>query len=525
MKSLVILVAAGCLLLASGTMAQMRPGAKVEKTYGLGLPRDMDKLIPPDSDYPVYPLKPGQQAYKDVDGYRIKDTIKKITAISLESLDDGNQYWGRIAGTKYDHETTEFMAREYEKLGLTVKRIPYTEPSIWFPTHWDMSYAAAGGKSGPILTGFPTDETVATPPEGITADAVWVGIGSNADLAGRDLRGKAVIIYSFFVPGGRSHSASDRSGIFDSNTLATKAGAAMIIDVMGIPGNGQFDPEGAPEGKSAVPTMAISQDEGFMLRDMLAAGQKVQLHLKLDIEIKKNVPDQDIVATLPGMSDQVDFVLAHTDSYFQGAMDNASGMATAIDIARHYAALPKSKRPRTMMFFHEPDHHHGEYGRSIFIKDFDWSKVALILNCEHTSQSQLFLMNQDLEIGNAINARRWYVSGSPQLQQLVKNTFKDYNVSVYTTPEKQAGGSLGGFTKLAPAFHIIDHIIYHTTLDTPELVPAVGLAYSERAFLSVFDQANKMTMAQLRGTKALPQPLGGPPDGTSFGTPGTFGGE
>jgi hypothetical protein len=514
---------AGFLVLAVTTtaMAQMRPGAKVEKTYGLGLPRDMDKLIPPDSDYPVYPLKPGQQAYKDVDGYRIKDTIKKITAISLESLDAGDQYWGRIAGTKYDHETTEFMAHEYEKLGLTVKRIPFNEPKLWYPTHWETSYMT-GGVTKPLLTTFPTDETVATPPEGITADAVWVGIGSNADLVGRDLHGKAVIIYSFFVPGGRSHSASDRSGIFDSNTLATKAGAAMIIDVMGIPGNGQFNPEGAPEGPGSVPVMTVSQDEGFMLRDMIAAGQKVQIHLKLDIEIKKDVPDQDIVATLPGMSDQVDFVLAHTDSYFQGAMDNASGMATALDIARHYAALPKSKRPRTMVFFHEPDHHHGEYGRSVFIKSYDWSKVALILNCEHTSQSQLFLMNQDLEIGNSINARRWYVSGSPEFQQIVKHTLKDFNVSVYTTPEKGAGGSLGAFTKLAPAFHIIDHIIYHTTLDTPELVPAVGLAYTERAFLSIFDQANKMTMAQLRGPQGLPNPLGGP--GNSFGTPGNFGG-
>ena len=32
------------------------------------------------------------------------------------------------------------------------------------------------------------------------------------------------------------------------------------------------------------------------------------------------------------------------------------------------------------------------------------------------------------------------------------------------------------------------------------------------------------TMAQLRGTTPLPNPLGGPPDGKSFGTPGTFGG-
>ena len=73
-------------------MAQMRPGAKVEKTYGLGLPRDMDKLVIDDSEYPDYPLKPGQEAYKDVDGYRIKELIKKFTAISLKSLDDGEQY-------------------------------------------------------------------------------------------------------------------------------------------------------------------------------------------------------------------------------------------------------------------------------------------------------------------------------------------------------------------------------------------------------------------------------------------------
>jgi len=68
------------------------------------------------------------------------------------------------------------------------------------------------------------------------------------------------------------------------------------------------------------------------------------------------------------------------------------------------------------------------------------------------------------------------------------------------------GISLGALTPFAPAFHIIDHVIYHTTLDVPELVPAVGLAYSERAFLKVFDEANRMTMAELKGVK-LPNPL------------------
>jgi hypothetical protein len=506
------------LFVATAT-AQQNPryGAKTEKTYGLGIPRDLDKLAPQDSEYPVFPLRPGQEAYRDVDGYKIKQLLKEFTDISLQSHEDGEQFWGRIPGTKYDRMTTELVAQKYAALGLEVKRQPFTERAIWYPTKWEMSYSVGSAPIKPLLTSFPIDETKPTPPEGITAEAVWVGVGAGPDFIGRDVKGKAVIIYSLFVPGGRSHSASDRAGIFNSDTLATKAGAVMIINVMGIPGNGQFNPEGAPAGPDAVPTMTISQDEGFMLRDMLAAGQKVQIHLKLAVEVRRDLSTQNVIARLPGRSEEEVLVLSHTDAFFEGAMDNAAGMATAIDIARHYAALPKEQRPRTMVFLATPDHHHGETGRNYFIDTYDWKKVALIFNAEHTSQAQLFLMNQDIEIGNAVNARRWYVSGSPKLQQLVKSKFHEYNVSVYTTPERTAGGSLGAFTRLAPAFHIIDHIIYHTSFDVPELVPAVGLAYSERAILNIIDEANKMTIPELRGDKPLPNPLSGP--GNTFGTP------
>ena len=486
-------------------VAQMRPGAKVEKTYGIGLPRDMDRLLIPDSEYPVFPLAPGQEAYADVDGYRIKDTIKTITAFSLQSLDAGELYWGRIPGTKYHQLAMDFMASEYARLGLQVRRQRVDMAPLWYPTKLTASYSA-GGKIGTLQTLFPINETKATPAAGITADAVWVGIGAAPDLLGRDLKGKAVLVYSTFVPGGRSHSASDRAGLFNSDTLATKAGAAMIINVMAVPGNGQFNPEGAPEGPDAVPTLTISQDEGFMLRDMLAAGQKVQLSVKLDIEERTGLKTENVFATLPGMSDEQIVVVTHTDGFFQGAMDNASGMATGIDIARHYAAMPRERRPRTMVFMALPDHHHGEAGRTLAIKTYDWSRVALILNAEHTSQTLLYMYNQDLVTSNAISARRWYVSGSSALQQLVKQSFHDFNVSVYRVPERNAGGSLGALTPLAPAFHIIDHVIYHTTLDVPELVPAVGLAYSERAFLKIFDEANRMTQAELRGAK-LPNPM------------------
>jgi len=494
------------LLPATASIAQMRPGAKVEKTYGLGLPRDMDRLVIDDHEYPEYPLKPGQEAYKDVDGYRIKELIKKFTGISLKSLDDGEQYWGRITGTRYDKMTTELMAEEFSKLGLKITRQAFTVKELWYPTHWEGTYTA-GGKTGTLLTLYPINETRPTPAAGITAEAIWVGVGAAPDLLGRDLKGKAVIVYSTFVPGGRSHSASDRAGLFNSDSLVTRAGAAMIVNVMAVPGNGQFNPEGAPGGPGAVPTMTISQDEGFLLRDLLATGQKVQISLKLDIARRENVASQNVSAVLPGASDEEVMVMAHTDGFFQGAMDNASGMATAIDIARHYAAIPQAQRPRTMVFVATPDHHHGETGRDLMIKTHDWSRVAVVLNAEHTSQTLLYMYNADLMTSNAISARRWFASGSPAFQQLVKQTLQDFNVSIYKVPEARAGGSLGAVSPYAPSFHIIDHVIYHTTLDTPEFVPAVGLAYSERAFLKIIDDTNKMTMAQIRGTDKLPNPI------------------
>jgi len=507
MKSIVTAVVLTALLVpGAASVAQMRPGEKVEKTYGLGLPRDMDKLVIDDREYPEYPLKPGQEAYKDVDGYRIKELIKKFTAISLKSLDAGEQYWGRITGTAYDKMTTELMADEFSKLGLRVTRQPFTVKELWYPTRWEGRYTA-GNRTGSLLTLFPINETKPTPAAGITAEAVWVGIGAAPDLLGRDLKGKAVIIYSTFVPGGRSHSASDRAGLFNSDTLATRAGAAMIINVMAVPGNGQFNPEGAPAGPDAVPTMTISQDEGFLLRDLLATGQKVQVHLELDIARRENVPSQNVYAVLPGVSDEEVMVMAHTDGFFQGAMDNASGMATAIDIARHYAAIPQAQRPRTMVFIATPDHHHGETGRDLMIRTKDWTKVAVVLNAEHTSQTLFYMYNADLMTANAISARRWFASGSPAFQGLVKKTLRDFNVSVYAVPEVRAGGSLGAVAPHAPSFHIIDHVIYHTTLDTPEFVPAVGLAYSERAFLKIIDETNKMTMAQIRGADKLPNPI------------------
>lgn len=490
------------LLIPNAAEAQMDVAPTVESKYGQGLPRDRDLLIFDDDQYPVWPLTAGQREYAGIDGTRMKQHVVELALISLRYRDAGNKWWGRLPGTSADREGMAYMTREFESLGLTVEHFPFVLPQDWRPTDWAASYATDDGSTVELVTAFPVAGTKATGARAMTAEAVWVGVGSGADFMGREVEGKAVVIYSMFVPGGRSHSASDRAGLFNANTRAVELGAAMVINVMGVPGNGQFQPEG---GIREVPQFTLSMDEGFALRDRLAEGKRVEISFRLEVPELRDVATEYTIATLPGMSDEEIVVMTHTDGYFQAATDNAAGMASALEIARFYAQKPLAERARTMRFIQFPDHHHGEVARGrpgIGIDDsYPWDKVAVKLTMEHPSQTLLFMYNDALTPTNAVGAFRWNALGGPEFEQMVFDTLREFGVSVYAMEDGPKNGNY------APSFHIIDHVIYHTSLDAPELVPASGLERSTRAFAAALDRANRMTMSQLRG-QSFPTPRG-----------------
>jgi hypothetical protein len=489
--------------------AQRDLGPGVEKTYGQGLPRDRERLIFADHQYPVWPLTPEQQRYAGIDGARMKRQVVDLAQAAVRYRDAGHKWWGRLPGTSADREGMSYMTRAFEDLGLTVEHFPYVLPEDWRPTDWAASYRTADGSTIQLTTAFPVADTKATGPQGITAEAVWVGIGAGADFIGRDVKGKAVVIYSTFVPGGRSHSASDRAGLFNANARAVQSGAALVLNVMGVPGNGQFQPEG---GLRQIPQFTVSMDEGFALRDRLDKGERVELTFRLNVPELRNIATEYTIATLPGKSDEQIVVMTHTDGYFQAAMDNAAGMASALELARFYARQPLQERPRTMKFVQFPDHHHGEVARGR--KDvgidatYPWDKVAVKLTMEHPSQTLLYMYNDDLTPTNAIGAFRWNALGSPQFEQMVFDTLREFGVSVYAQEDGPKNGNY------APSFHIIDHVIYHTSLDVPELVPASGLERTTRAFAAALDRANGMTMTELRGAVFPPKAGSGALTGT-----------
>src|SRR5262249_48369053 len=173
------------------------------------------------------------------------------------------------------------------------------------------------------------------------------GLGLAADFMGRDVKGKAVIVYGIPTPGGRSDSALTNGAV----KRAEAAGAAALFIILGIPGNVTNQPTGGEADPATMPVMMLGMEDGTAVREMIEKRQAPRLKMRLTVETKTGLKTASVWGVLPGATDENIAVMAHTDSFFEGAMDNASGIGTLIELAGYYAKMPKAERRRTMTFF------------------------------------------------------------------------------------------------------------------------------------------------------------------------------
>src|SRR5436190_918190 len=130
--------------------------------------------------------------------------------------------------------------------------------------------------------------------------------------------------------------------------------------------------------------------------------------------------------SLPGTSDESIYVIAHRDGWFEGAVDNGSGVATMLGLAEYFAKIPKEQRRRTIYFIGTSGHHDNFAMTGHWLADHKelFAKTALIINCEHTSAEQLIYRGGTIRRSNTTVPLRWYVGGSPQLQKIAVNAYE-----------------------------------------------------------------------------------------------------
>jgi hypothetical protein len=449
-----------------------------------------------------WPLAPADAAYATIDGRRLHDVVEDFAAIARRHRDVGHpQYWGRIIGTSADEESAAYLVRRFQQIGLTDVRLqPFDLPPQWMPRSWEIT-ATAADRAVTLTAVQPAYATAATAANGLEAEVMWLGTGTEADYIDRNVTGKAVVI---------------TRGAQTNLRLAEARGAVALLLVNALPGNvrSQVYPLG-----TRVPTFTIGMNDGVAIRDLLAraGGEPTRIRIRLDAGFVSGLKTATVWGTLPGTTDETIYVLAHRDGWFEGASDNASGVATMVGVAEYFATLPPARRRRTMVFLGSAGHHNSTEttGHATAPSNVSgawlvdnratlFAKTALFINAEHTSTLSTFVQvgpNRTRRI-NTYTGMQWYAGGTgrPKLQDIAAQAFRDFGVPTYAEPETAApNGEADGLWPHVPVVQLSDYnLFFHTEEDTADYVPWTGLEATTRAYAKIVDRVNEFDLAQLQ---------------------------
>ncbi len=183
--------------------------------------------------------------------------------------------------------------------------------------------------------------------------------------------------------------------------------------------------------------------------------------VKVTLDVKKvpNLKSELVWGTLRGATDETIYVTAHKDGWFEGASDNAGGVASMLGLAEYYANIPQAQRRRTMIFIGLDGHHNeGQRGQVTGGAGRRWlaehratlfAKTALVINDEHpatlqTPEPSALLARAMRSPGPTRTCRcnGWppAARARPELRQIVWQAFKEFGVPVELDPSPTPTG-------------------------------------------------------------------------------------
>ena len=467
------------------------------------------KLSTPQAELLNWPMPPGvDKSYDAIDGERLHRYVREQAAISVKSRDAGNQFWGRIAGMPSGTETQNWIKDKFKDIGVPFETVTIPAAAD-YPKSWSID-VSGNGKSIQLESAFPLidfPETAGSLKGDHQLDTVWVGLGQESDFIGKDVRGKAVFIYSIPTP-----SALIQSSMWmESAGRAQRAGAAAIIVDVAIPGNMQYVSHlvGGRDRNSKVPVFTIGDDDGRTVEQMNAAAKGVGLktHVRWEVGEYPDLTQEIVIGKLPGMTDENIVMLSHTDGFFEGASDNAAGTAAMLGTAEYFAKMPKEKRRRTLYFVALLDHHSGDRGSWWLHDNFQsvFAKTAVIVNSEHVAVLHSVLDRRwgsndrpSLVATNTYEPSWWGVYGSERLARVISRGLATFGVPT----QLAQGGSAGEAANVqfdAPSFYLDNKgTFFHTDADTPDKIPASGLRNAAQAFAKIYNDINMLDLKDLQ---------------------------
>ena len=179
-----------------------------------------------------------------------------------------------------------------------------------------------------------------------------------------------------------------------------------------------------------IPGIWLGPSSARRFRELQAAGLT---DARLEVDARHGTSEsENFWVDLPG--DETDgryIVLSHHDSYFDGAVQDASGSAVVLGLARHFAGLAADARPRrAVRFLFIGAHTHGRMGERLYAAGLDAagrSQVALAVAAEHIGRAVIESPGPDLELSRLPAPRLLLTAGAAPLERLLENLITDHD--------------------------------------------------------------------------------------------------
>ena len=383
--------------------------------------------------------------------------------------------WTRLSGTPDERSAAEYVADELRTIGCDVRVLSH-EAYISLPGPAALRVTAPETRDIPCIT---HSMGVSTTPDGVSATLVYAGKGEPEDLA------RAVVAGSFALVDGRAtpQRALD----------ATRAGARGLVCISGrIAHEMCCSPVWGSPGESTVGLLprvvllSVAQMEGEALRD-LCRKQRVRIHATAAVDTRW-VPTPIVQGDLaPGhVHAERSFVMlsGHLDSWYLGAMDNATANATMLEVARLMTAKRTELRRGLRVLFWS-GHSHGRYSSSAWYADqcfveLDERCVAHVnADCLGAIDADSFGTNSMPETAAlAIEATAHAAGAKLEAKRVGRNSDQSFfGIGIPTilgSVSRQSDGALGWW--------------WHTPEDTLDKIDPVRLQRDAKIFLEVTER-------------------------------------
>jgi hypothetical protein len=230
-------------------------------------------------------------------------------------------FGGRRAGTESERRAIAWLRGKLSAMGGTFCSEPVTYAG-WTPGPCSLSLA-----DGTPLVVNPLLGAQATPPEGLVAEVVDLGRGTEEDFARHadKLAGRIALVRHEYMFSSQTIHRRKKLG------WATERGAAGFLIANTEPGGGPVCGSSGRAGGPGIPAAATNFESSLSL-----ANQEVRLILNgTDHESTTDV----LILELPGRSENWVVLSAHVDGHdlAESALDNATGVAVALAVTRALA--------------------------------------------------------------------------------------------------------------------------------------------------------------------------------------------